>query len=167
MKNKLLFLVLLLFIFVIFSYSAEKVIYFAKVTDLSDDVNLVSNCCIPVGQGFCITRFDALKGEAKIEIPFNKVKFVEVLSHTRIPSVGGYPCNITLTSKEKIKVIMKSYSFKGKTEFSDYYGIEFKKIKWIEFLHDGRYKKCPLCNTIFYSTELEYCKFCGEKLEKK
>lgn len=145
---------------------STRVVYFAKVTDISGDINIVSNCCTYQGR-YCWSEFEVKKGESAITIPFSKIKIVEVLSQNPVPGTGGYPSLITLINGLKIKVLMKSYSFSGKTEFGSRYQIEFKKTKQIEFLHDGRYKKCSLCDTLFYNSELEFCPYCKGKLEQK
>lgn len=166
MKNKLMILIFFLLIVSGNSLKAGEIIYFAKVSDLTGDVNLVYEFNY-VGQHY----IEAYKGHSSIKIPFNKIKFLEITSHVGVkpllPKYSNiyYPSLVTLTSGEKIKVVIRSSWFGGKTEFAEHYNIGAPKIRSIEFLHECRYKKCPLCNTIFYNLQITHCKYCKEKLE--
>ncbi len=167
--KKIFCLVVIFFLSFGFSFG-ENTIYFAKITDTTGDVNLVSELKFlyyPAGwyTTTSVYYFKVMKGESSLEIPFSKIKLVEVIGNE--PIRNGYPALITFSSGEKVRILLNSGTIDGKTEFTDGFSLDISKTKTIEFLHDGRFKKCPTCNTLFYNSKLEKCKFCGDKLEDK
>lgn len=165
MKNKGIILVLFLILISGFSLKAEKVIYFAKVMDVSGDLNMVANFHVGA-MGIWKQYLQGYKGDSWIDIPLSKIKRIDLLSYSRIYR-KGLPMEITLTNGEKIKIVTQLVvtGFYGETEFASNYYILQENVKWIELLHDGKYKKCPICNTIFYNAQLTHCTFCKEKLD--
>jgi len=148
--------------------SMSKEIYYAEIFDSQGNIHKVSD--IIVRDPYNKTRgreghsLYTKRGDSNQSIPFNKIKEINLVGELKDNYV---PVIIRFTSGEEEKFLIYlrvSDKYYGKTTWGDSFSIEIEKAKKVIFKHDGRFKKCPLCNTLFYNTEMTECPFDGESL---
>ncbi len=169
LKKAMVIIVFIAFVS-IFSGVADT-IYAAKITDSQKIEYLLTDFHVSAQKGnYAYQReryehFDCLRGDSYFDLEFNKIASVTFIAKYHNPIKYHRLADVALVSGEKFKLYLNCYSLEGiDSTLGSRVRVHMADTKSIIFLHDGTFKKCPLCNTIFYNTELTYCSFDKEKL---
>jgi hypothetical protein len=149
--------------------------YAMKVTDRDANEYTLFNSFYQTMEGevkyFVWFRRGTQQGLAEYPLDLYKIRKLTLTGGYNIPPDGFTPCQVELTSGGVFDGYLDTSGFFAGMDqdfgtFSRIY-LQYNGIRSVEFIHNGRYQRCPFCGAIFYNDTYEDCPFDGTPLDRQ
>ncbi|MCK4815475.1 hypothetical protein KA005_06880 [bacterium] len=159
-----------------FGYAEEKKIFACRILDTKGQELLLSDIKLRCSGMKFGQFFGAKRGEStNVQLQFSKIKTIKFNGILNQPISGHKLADVTMVTGKTLKAYIEIYWSYHKRHYN-LCGIDsdtggdtcfiLDQVDTITFLHDGTFKKCPLCGTVFFNSDLERCSFDKELLEQ-
>ena len=141
--------------------------YAIQVTDSDGTQYTLNNASYISPEGevkfFAWFRRGTDKGLAEYPLDLYKVLSFELTGNYEVYPDGYTPCRVVLSSGGVFDGFLDTTGYLGGVDedFGTYGKIylQYNGVKSIEFIHDGRYSRCPFCGALYYNLDLTECPF--------